>query len=302
MTNYNVQFTTQDVIELLRRIPERWEPLDRDSLTAIEAHVLQRLIAAGMVEKRGRLSVGFAGHIEHREFEFIATGENGFVQALSALISDMWARFSEEYEEWKRGPAAEQSPFHVTLSQGSEAWRLTTCGILARDESRDPIAAMNAAAFVARIGPYLLREPVPGAGSGHFVRDASPSGSRSPSRVVVESLPADFQEMVKNAISEAVPPEGSTFGKSVHKPDGWTQHELLEQAGTRAEMSDTTFARIRVAAKVKPSPSGGAGATRRYSQSELRKLISAVKAGTFRNRIEVAAAWSELLDDPSCID
>jgi hypothetical protein len=75
------------------------------------------------------------------------------------------------------------------------------------------------------------------------------------------------------------------------KPGGWTKKELIDQA----DVSATVFDRIRKAASVKPSEKGGRGTQRRFSNAELRKLIAAVEAGTYRSKREIVKAWSELL-------
>jgi len=57
----------------------------------------------------------------------------------------------------------------------------------------------------------------------------------------------------------------------VRKASGWTQPELVEQtANSKASLSDSFFDRIRQAADVKPSISGGRGQQRRYSRTELK--------------------------------
>jgi len=79
------------------------------------------------------------------------------------------------------------------------------------------------------------------------------------------------------------------------KPGGWTRKELVEQAQTTTSFSSTVFDRIRVSAGVKAAEKGGKGQHRRFSIGELRKLIKAVEAGTFRYRVEIGATWRELL-------
>jgi len=75
------------------------------------------------------------------------------------------------------------------------------------------------------------------------------------------------------------------------KPGGWTKKEL----GEEADVSGSTFDRIRRATSVKPSERGGKGTQRRFSVAELRKLIAAVQAGTYRNQSDIVRAWRDLL-------
>lgn len=87
---------------------------------------------------------------------------------------------------------------------------------------------------------------------------------------------------------------------AVSKPDGWTRAELIDQAnhddGEGAKtLSGTTFDRIREAAGIPSAEKGGVGAQRRFSVAQLRQLIDAAEAGTYRNGSNIAAAWRELL-------
>jgi hypothetical protein len=86
--------------------------------------------------------------------------------------------------------------------------------------------------------------------------------------------------------------------RPVAKPDGWTKSELVSQAKDRlGSFGDTTFDRIRKAANVPPSERGGKGQQRRYSRTDLRKLIKAVIGGEYRRKKEIATAWSDLLGE-----
>ena len=89
-------------------------------------------------------------------------------------------------------------------------------------------------------------------------------------------------------------------GGAVSKLDGWTRAELIDQAnhddGEAAKtLSGTTFDRIRDAAGIPSAEKGGMGAQRRFSVAQLRQLIGAAEAGTYRNGFNIASAWRELL-------
>lgn len=100
--------------------------------------------------------------------------------------------------------------------------------------------------------------------------------------------------------TEATKTVGEGVGGPARKPDGWTRAELIGQAnhddgeGPKS-LSSTTFDRIRKASRIAAAEPGGVGAQRRFSVAQLRKLIDAAEAGTFRNGRKIAAAWRELL-------
>jgi len=85
--------------------------------------------------------------------------------------------------------------------------------------------------------------------------------------------------------------------RPVPKPEGWTRSELVAQAKDAAAggFSASTFDSIRKAAGVNASERGGRGQQRRFSRSELTRLIAATEAGKFRNKATIAHSWSQLL-------
>lgn len=83
----------------------------------------------------------------------------------------------------------------------------------------------------------------------------------------------------------------------VYKPAGWTKKELVDEAKEQTSFSATVFDEIRKQTDVKAAEKGGKGQQRKYSKADLRKLIDAVEAGTFRYRVQIAAAWRGLLGE-----
>ncbi len=78
---------------------------------------------------------------------------------------------------------------------------------------------------------------------------------------------------------------------------GYTATDLrtrLSEAGF--EVSETTFARIRRNAQVAPSPAGGAGPHRKFSDAEIRKLAASAAANS-RNGTRISAIWLGLLEE-----
>jgi len=131
---------------------------------------------------------------------------------------------------------------------------------------------------------------------------AGPS-SKAAQPSVSEEVVAHLAEMKKvlARLEEHLPDQDSRdLEKPVSKPSGWTKGELVEQAKSdEARFSPSAFDRIRKAAGVKPSPRGGKGQQRRFSRSELRKMMMAVNKSPCRDKDKIIAAWEQLLrSDP----
>jgi hypothetical protein len=67
-----------------------------------------------------------------------------------------------------------------------------------------------------------------------------------------------------------------------------TIHDLASLAG----ISNTTFVRIRNAAKIELKLRGAAARNRRYTPIEVDQLIYAVLAGSFLERTQIARKWA----------
>jgi len=81
-----------------------------------------------------------------------------------------------------------------------------------------------------------------------------------------------------------------------HKPYGWTKAELVKYVSESLGcFSESTFDRIRKAAGLPAAPRDGRGAHRRYSHSDVEKLIDAVTQGNYRRKSEIATAFDELI-------
>lgn len=88
--------------------------------------------------------------------------------------------------------------------------------------------------------------------------------------------------------------DDSGNAKPVHKPDGWTRGELVAAVVEHVQFSPRTFDRIRVDAGIPPATKDGRGAQRRFSRSDVRRLIDAAKGRRAKKDIE--KAWRELLE------
>jgi hypothetical protein len=93
----------------------------------------------------------------------------------------------------------------------------------------------------------------------------------------------------------AEPDLGPREAAPVPKPAGWTRSELIEQANHDGEvLSATSFDELRKAARLKPGKRGGGGAQRRFSESDLAKLIVEA-AKKPRKGKPIVAAWRLLI-------
>jgi hypothetical protein len=91
------------------------------------------------------------------------------------------------------------------------------------------------------------------------------------------------------------PYRGPREAAPVPKPAGWTRSDLIDQANHDGDvLSATSFDELRKAARIKPGKRGGGGAHRRFSESDLAKLI-AEAAKTRRNGKAIVAAWRLLI-------
>lgn len=150
------------VAALLRRVPERWEEYDADSLTATELKALFLLVAAGMVERRIRLRIRLNNHPLAVEATVTATGEYGFAAAMEPVLGAMWTEWKDAFAAWRSGETR-GSPSTVTEHLKPDDWRLTDQGLLARTDL-DNGDAQVALDFVLRRGffdgnPRLILEP-----------------------------------------------------------------------------------------------------------------------------------------------
>ena len=144
---------------LLRTIPERWQDFEQDDLTATEQQALFLLIAAGLVERRISVCVEFAGEAPSIEFSIDITGEYGLVEAMEAVVAEMWTKWGPLFESWKASEAAGSSPFRFTQPR-TDRWRLTEHGIMARDDLNINAPSEGSAAFVGsyqRVMEYITR-------------------------------------------------------------------------------------------------------------------------------------------------
>lgn len=174
-----------NIFDFLRTIPETWIDHDPNSLSELQERAVELLTAAGMIERRVTLRLRMAGHPLAVEATVTMTGEAGLAQAMEFVLRDIWNDWRDAFEKHGDGPSAHCERI------GSEQWRLTAEGAIARND----LDAGNSATvfdFVLRRGffddrPRLMpdgnirqRLPVPGRGALERLQrvssDAGPPG------------------------------------------------------------------------------------------------------------------------------
>ena len=223
------------VAALLRRVPERWEEYDADSLTATESKALFLLVAAGMVERRIRFRTHLHDHPVAVEATVTATGEYGFAEAMEPVLASMWTDWKDAFLAWRNGEAR-GAPSMVTEHLKPDEWRLTDQGALARVDL-DGGNAHIALDFVLHRGFFdgkprsiaeagrrrtSRREPVPGSGRLVSMRKV-PAETASPTAVIVtnwDEAAAAFMMAYEKIAKNGGPARTNGDGRAKRDEDG----------------------------------------------------------------------------------
>lgn len=213
------QFTdalAQSIESLLHTIPERWHDFDHDDLTATEQQALFLLVVAGLVERRMSVKGEFAGQAPAIEFAIDVTGEYGIVEAIEPVAAEMWTKWGPSFELWKLSDSGGTTPFRFTRP-GSDRWRLTEHGVMARADLDIQAPSAGSAAFVGsyqrameyitRTGHQADRPSVQGEGRLVDLKCSEPSVEAVPTPVAITNWPelaAAFRDLVVPALAEAL--------------------------------------------------------------------------------------------------
>lgn len=119
------------LVLLNETITEHWTDVDADNMTGVDEQAIKLLVAAGLVERRISMEIQFVGSDETFELRFRVTGEQGLQQALEQAGPHLKAYSLDDAEQ----------PL-CTLA-GGQQWRLTSCGIEARDEDSQSVAGQT---------------------------------------------------------------------------------------------------------------------------------------------------------------
>jgi len=123
----------QHVEDLLRSIPEVWAEYDPDKLSDARSQAVTLLVLAGMVERRTHLRLRMFDHRLPVEATITFTGKYGLVEAIEHLVGGLFQQWQEAYVQRRQSAAKEAPAFHCQRV-GSESWRLTSQGALARQD------------------------------------------------------------------------------------------------------------------------------------------------------------------------
>lgn len=152
------------IADLLGRIPEHWGAWESDALTDMETRALFMLVAAGLVQRRGRFRLQFAGHPVMMEATFEATGEYGIVEAIQPMAAALYKDWKDVFHAWQRSPDRHIMPLYAERGTPDE-WRLTAEGVQAEKDVREGgVLARHVFDFVMKVGTLADRPPVRGKG------------------------------------------------------------------------------------------------------------------------------------------
>jgi hypothetical protein len=93
----------QAILDLIGRLPLKWEQADTDAWTATEQEALKLLVAAGMVDQRLSFRLSLIGHSDVIEAAIRGTGERGFVQAMEPVARAAWKAWACDYLKGNAG-------------------------------------------------------------------------------------------------------------------------------------------------------------------------------------------------------
>jgi hypothetical protein len=172
------------ILQLLKRIPERWEELDPEALSAVEEEALVLLTGAGLVERRFSIRLSLIGHQMQIEAKASATGEHGLIEAMEPVLRKAWDAWADFYKEHAEGPEEERPTFFCEQT-GPESWRLTDQGALALQdiEAGDTKVVLD---FVLKRTLVFMGKVVPGKGRAEKI--TAIEGESVPAKVEVTNL------------------------------------------------------------------------------------------------------------------
>ncbi len=310
----------QAIDDLLRKIPERWVDFEHDDLSSTEHRAIFLLVAAGLVERRIGLCVCFAGQPKPIEFAIDASGEYGLVEAIDAVVSEMWTRWGPAFEAWKASEAKGSTPFRVT-SSGLNRWRLTDQGVIARGDldiheptsgaAKEVGSHLEVFHFVTRTGPYASRPGIRGAGRLVGLNDPDRSSGITAEAIPVkvvnsQEIAATFCDLVVPEITKSIEKVdfGSSAAASKQKPSGAVQpgmsiQEAIAKAESHVKDHRGVFpGRNKLARIVGCSQSQMTKAINRSSYLKARRAEhNATQRGANRER-QVSQPLDELAHDP----
>ena len=87
-----------ELVDFLRKVPERWEVLSRDNMSARESKITLMVFYAGLTEYRFEFVYRLQDHPQGFAFEGQASGRKGFAKVGLAAFSEAYPFWVEAYE------------------------------------------------------------------------------------------------------------------------------------------------------------------------------------------------------------
>ena len=133
-----------ELVDVLGKVPERWEVLNRDNMTVRESKLTLLVFYAGLTEYRFEFFYRLQDHPQGFAFEGQASGRKGFAKVGFAAFSEAYPFWVEAYElhesRWFENdylPKLELVPRFEILYPVK--WRLSELGTNTLKETRDPL-------------------------------------------------------------------------------------------------------------------------------------------------------------------
>lgn len=219
------------VARLLRTTPQTWAERDVLALSEMEERALFLLVGAGMIERRMSFRLQMLGHPTVVEATIAATGEYGLVEAVGYILSRMQNDWREVFAKHKASDLNGEPAFHCERI-GNEHWRLTGCGLKARDDL-DGDDSSTVLDFIlkrgffdgrARLRPdgsISRREPVRGRGRLEKIELLNPGAAPAGTHIMnwkegVEVFAAVFAELRKERPGAAT--DAGAPGEAIPSP------------------------------------------------------------------------------------
>lgn len=269
--------------------------------TPPESQALFLLVAAGMVERRIRLRVRLHNHPVAVEATIAATGEDGFAEAMKAMLASMWGEWKDAYHAWRTGETR-GAPFSITEHLKPDEWRLTDQGALGRADldGDSPHGALDCVLrhvfFDGR--PRLV--PKPGRervsqrgnvrGSGRLVTMRKvPADAPAPPAVSIgnweegaDAFAAAFERLVKAAFEAKAAAEGLVVpdkAPAAPKTPTYTVAALRDMTG----LGNNALNRYAKAANVTTPRRGERDF--KYTLADVRAILQTIIASTAEDKL-----------------
>ena len=172
------------ILKLLAQVPQRWEELNREALSALEDKALFLLTGAGLIERKFFIRAWLIGHPVQVEVTALLTGEKGLAKAMDPVFATVWNCWEGFYRQRKDGPE-ESRPMFFCQRTAPEQWRLNDQGVIACQDVAQGRSKV-VLDFVHRRTAVFYGKVVPGYGRAERIEKVHRADS--PTKVEVTNL------------------------------------------------------------------------------------------------------------------